>query len=194
MENTLDNLNEIGIIEIGAFSNEISTERQNSFGQVSGIYSGCPEGNDIYAIIKDQEEIAVGDGKYKLSLVNVTSFWVERYPTINFDGKIYELEAKKAEQEAAGEDTTKTEKELNRYIALRVAATNASTSAIKLSVNGTEVVVAPNRICNVHQGINSLTMLSVKYPIIINYVCSLTKERNDEVGEVESIDSSRIWG
>lgn len=194
LENTLDNLNEIGIIEIGAFSNEISTERQDSFGQISGIYSGCPEGNDIYAIIKDQEEIAVGDGKYKLSLVNVTSFWVERYPTIDFDGKIYELEAKKAEQEAAGEDTTKTKKELNRYIALRVAAANASTSAIKLSVNSTEVVVAPNRIYNVHQGINSLMMLSVKYPIIINYVCSLTKERNDEVGEVESIDTSRIWG
>lgn len=194
LENTLDNLNEIGIIEIGAFSNEISTERQDSFGQISGIYSGCPEGDDIYAIIKDQEEIAVGDGKYKLSLVNVTGFWVERYPTIDFDGKIYELEAKKAEQEAAGEDTTETEEELNRYIALRTAATNAPTSAIRLSVNGTEVVVAPNRMYDIHQGINSLAMLSVKYPIIINYICSLTRERNDEVGEVESIDTSRIWG
>ena len=37
-------------------------------------------------------------------------------------------------------------------------------------------------------------MKSVKYPIIVNYVCSLTRERNDEVGEVESIDTSRIWG
>jgi hypothetical protein len=37
-------------------------------------------------------------------------------------------------------------------------------------------------------------MRSVKYPIIVNYVCSLTRERNDEVGEVESIDTSRIWG
>lgn len=194
LENTLDNLNEIGIIEIGAFSNEISIERQDSFGQISGIYSGCPEGDDIYAIIKDQEEIAVGGGKYKLSLVNVTGFWIERYPIIDFDGKIYELEAKKAEQEAAGEDTAETEEELNRYIALRTAATNAPTSAIRLSVNGTEVVVAPNRMYDIHQGINSLTMLSVKYPIIINYVCSLTRERNDEVGEVESIDTSRIWG
>jgi hypothetical protein len=37
-------------------------------------------------------------------------------------------------------------------------------------------------------------MISVKYPIIVNYVCSLTRERNDAVGEVGSIDTSRIWG
>jgi hypothetical protein len=52
LENTLENLNEIGITDVGVFSNEASTEEQSAFGQISGIYSGCPEGNDIYALIK----------------------------------------------------------------------------------------------------------------------------------------------
>lgn len=194
LENTFENLNDIGIIEIGSFSNEVSTERQFSFGQIDGIYSGCPEGNDIYSLIKSQEEIFVGENKYKLSLVNVSSFWIERYPTIDFDGKIYELEAKKNEQEAAGEDTKEVEAELNRYISLRAAANNAPSAAVRIAINDVEIVVAPNRIYAVDGGISSLTLLSAKYPIIINYVCSLIRERNDEVGEVESIDTSRIWG
>lgn len=189
LENTIDDLNEVGIIDVGAFNNEVSTEIQTSFGQIDGIYLGCPEGNDIYNLIKQQEEIAVGDGRYKLSLVNVNSFWIERYPTIDFDGKIYELEAQKAE-----EDTKEIEAELVRWRALKEAASNAPSSAVRLSVNGSDVIVAPNRLYSVREGVNSLSMTSVKYPIIVNYVCSLTRERNDAVGEVGSIDTSRIWG
>ena len=189
LENTIDDLNEVGIIDVGTFNNEVSTEIQTSFGQIDGIYSDCPEGNDIYNLIKQQEEIAVGDGRYKLSLVNVNSFWIERYPTIDFDGKIYELEAQKAE-----EDTKEIEAELVRWRALKEAASNAPSSAVRLSVNGSDVIVAPNRLYSVREGVNSLSMTSVKYPIIVNYVCSLTRERNDAVGEVGSIDTSRIWG
>lgn len=189
LENTIDDLNEVGIIDVGTFNNEVSTEIQTSFGQIDGIYLGCPEGNDIYNLIKQQEEIAVGDGRYKLSLVNVNSFWIERYPTIDFDGKIYELEAQKAE-----EDTKEIEAELVRWRALKEAASNASSSAVRLSINGSDVIVAPNRLYSVREGVNSLSMTSVKYPIIVNYVCSLTRERNDAVGEVGSIDTSRIWG
>lgn len=189
LENTIDDLNEVGIIDVGTFNNEVSTEIQTSFGQIDGIYSGCPEGNDIYNLIKQQEEIAVGDDRYKLSLVNVNSFWIERYPTIDFDGKIYELEAQKAE-----EDTKEIEAELVRWRALKEAASNAPSSAVRLSVNGSDVIVAPNRLYSVREGVNSLSMTSVKYPIIVNYVCSLTRERNDAVGEVGSIDTSRIWG
>lgn len=189
LENTIDDLNEVGIIDVGIFNNEVSTEIQTSFGQIDGIYLGCPEGNDIYNLIKQQEEIAVGDSRYKLSLVNVNSFWIERYPTIDFDGKIYELEAQKAE-----EDTKEIEAELVRWRALKEAASNAPSSAVRLSVNGSDVIVAPNRLYSVREGVNSLSMISVKYPIIVNYVCSLTRERNDAVGEVGSIDTSRIWG
>lgn len=189
LENTIDDLNEVGIIDVGIFNNEVSTEIQTSFGQIDGIYLGCPEGNDIYNLIKQQEEIAVGDGRYKLSLVNVNSFWIERYPTIDFNGKIYELEAQKAE-----EDTKEIEAELVRWRALKEAASNAPSSAVRLSVNGSDVIIAPNRLYSVREGVNSLSMTSVKYPIIVNYVCSLTRERNDAVGEVGSIDTSRIWG
>lgn len=194
LENDLKNLNEVGIAETGFYSDEIVIDSEDSFGQISGIYSGCPEGNDIYAIIRDQEEIAIGDGGYKLSLANITGFWVERYPIINFDGKIYELEAKKIELEAAGEDVSEIEAEISRWEALKIAASASPSSSIRLSVNGTEIMVAPNRIYSIHQGISSLTMVSVKYPIIINYICSLSRKRNDKVREIDSIDVSRIWG
>ena len=194
LENDLKNLNEVGIAETGFYSDEIVIDSEDSFGQISGIYSGCPEGNDIYAIIRDQEEIAIGDGGYKLSLANITGFWVERYPIINFDGKIYELEVKKIELEAAGEDVSEIEAEISRWEALKIAASASPSSSIRLSVNGTEIMVAPNRIYSIHQGISSLTMVSVKYPIIINYICSLSRKRNDKVREIDSIDVSRIWG
>lgn len=194
LENTLENIDQVGIINIGTFNEEISKEKQLSFGQIEGIYSGCPEGNDIYSLIKEQEEIAVGGGRYKLSLIKINSFWIERYPQIDFDGKIYELEAKRIEQEIAGEDTEETESELARWKALKKAASSAQSSAVRLSINGTEIVVAPNRFYSVREGVNSLELISAKYPIIINYVCSLTREKNDEVGEVESVDTSRIWG
>lgn len=194
LENDLKNLNEVGIAETGFYSDEIVIDSEDSFGQISGIYSGCPEGNDIYAIIRDQEEIAIGNGGYKLSLANITGFWVERYPIINFDGKIYELEAKKIELEAAGEDVSEIEAEISRWEALKIAASASPSSSIRLSVNGTEIMVTPNRIYSIHQGISSLTMVSVKYPIIINYICSLSRKRNDKVREIDSIDVSRIWG
>lgn len=194
LENDLKNLNEVGIAETGFYSDEIVIDSEDSFGQISGIYSGCPEGNDIYAIIRDQEEIAIGDGGYKLSLANITGFWVERYPIINFDGKIYELEVKKIELEAAGEDVSEIEAEISRWEALKIAASASPSSSIRLSVNGTEIMVAPNRIYSIHQGISSLTMVSVKYPIIINYICSLSRKRNDKAREIDSIDVSRIWG
>lgn len=194
LENDLKNLNEVGIAETGFYSDEIVIDSEDSFGQISGIYSGCPEGNDIYAIIRDQEEIAIGNGGYKLSLANITGFWVERYPIINFDGKIYELEVKKIELEAAGEDVSEIEAEISRWEALKIAASASPSSSIRLSVNGTEIMVAPNRIYSIHQGISSLTMVSVKYPIIINYICSLSRKRNDKVREIDSIDVSRIWG
>ena len=194
LENDLKNLNEVGIAETGFYSDEIVIDSEDSFGQISGIYSGCPEGNDIYAIIRDQEEIAIGNGEYKLSLANITGFWVERYPIINFDGKIYELEVKKIELEAAGEDVSEIEAEISRWEALKIAASASPSSSIRLSVNGTEIMVAPNRIYSIHQGISSLTMVSVKYPIIINYICSLSRKRNDKVREIDSIDVSRIWG
>nr|DAG20663.1 MAG TPA: hypothetical protein [Caudoviricetes sp.] len=77
---------------------------------------------------------------------------------------------------------------------MKKAASSAQSSAVRLSINGTEIVVAPNRFYSVREGVNSLELISAKYPIIINYVCSLTREKNDEVGEVESVDTSRIWG
>jgi len=72
--------------------------------------------------------------------------------------------------------------------------TSAAGGFARLSVNGAEVVVAPNRYYAVEGGIQSLSIISAPYPIIINYTVSLTRGRNEEAKEVASIDVSHVWG
>jgi len=107
MENTLEALNEVGIIHIGEFTEEQSVEVDDAFGQIAGVYtsdtSSYPADKDIYSLVRQQEEIIVGDGKYQLNLQQINSFWVERYPEVDVLGKRYELEANKQEAEEAGD-------------------------------------------------------------------------------------------
>lgn len=194
MENTLENLDSVGITEIGAFSEDLSNELTQNFGQIAGVYSGSADGDNIYELIKKQEEIIVGDGKYKLSLQNIDSFWVERYPQIDFDGELYELNAKRNQEEEEGKDTTETELAIAKCEALKAAAQNSPSAAVRLTVNGKEIVVAPNRLYSLREPVTSLSLRQVKYPIIINYVCTLARIKNDSVGEVKTIEVSRIWG
>lgn len=201
MENTLEGLNEIGIIDIGEYNEETSIEVSNAFGQIAGIYAvdktAYPTDKDIYELVRQQEEIVVGDGKYQLNLQQINSFWVERYPEIDLQGKRYELEAKKQEAEEAGDgDLVKElQAQIDYYASLQNALnTSAAGGIARILVNGTEVVIAPNRYYAVEGGIQSLQLISAPYPIIINYTAALTRGRNEEAKEVASIDVSRIWG
>lgn len=201
MENTLDNLNEIGVIDIGEYNEEVSIEVSDAFGQIAGVYANdtgsYPTNKDIYELIRQQEEIIVGDGKYQLNLQQINSFWVERYPEIDLEGKLCELEANKQEAED-NEDTELAEElqtQIDYYEELQSAMnTSAAGAVVRLSVNGAEIVVAPNRYYAVEGGIVTLQVISAPYPVIINYTASLTRGRNEEAKEVASIDVSRIWG
>jgi hypothetical protein len=50
LENTIENLNEVNIIDIGEFESLVSEDRINSFGQISGIYG---RNIDLYAKIRE---------------------------------------------------------------------------------------------------------------------------------------------
>lgn len=204
MENTLENLNETGIIDIGTYIKDSSIEEiSQSFGQVSGIYSGVysqdkeksyPEDKNIYNLIKQQEEIIVGDGKYQMKLQQIDSIWIERYPEIDLSGKINELEA--LMQESIDKDE-KAELEIEKdyYEGLKDAIANsAASNVVRLMVNNAEIVVAPNRYYAVEGGIHSLSVISSPYPIIVNYVVTLGRGRNSTAKEVASVDVSRVWG
>jgi hypothetical protein len=69
LENTLENLNEFGIIDIGGFEYLSNDEKVRSFGQISGLYAA---GENLYDIIKKQEEVSIGGG-YKYNLLKITS-------------------------------------------------------------------------------------------------------------------------
>lgn len=180
---TLNSLNETGIIEIGEYSEDKNTLYVTSFGQVSEIYDGNPADKDVMAIIKKQEEKSVGEGKYWLELIQLNSLWVERYPEKDLSGKIFELESQGKLEEKAF------------YERLKAAMEQASpTDSIKLRINGKEILIAAGRRYELKEPVTKLEVVSVPYPIIINYVAQMQRVLNVNAKEVTSIDVSRVWG
>ena len=184
IENTLDNLNQTGIIDIGEYGENIETQISQSFGQIAGVYDGYPPNKNIFTLIRNQEEKEVGDGKYWLQLNQLNSFWVERYPEIDLTGKIAELEA------TSGQDEEK-----KYYSNLKTAIDSYPIDGyVRLKVNGETILVAPNRYYAIEKGITSLEIVEAPYPIIINYVAQMQRVQNVNVKEVTSIDVSKVWG
>lgn len=188
MDNTLEKLNEIGIIDIGSPDVEATTnEKSLSFGQIAGVYNNTkasyPEDKDIYKLIQQEEEKEVGGGQFKLKLNQLNSFWVERYPDINLQGQIDKFKAN-GEVELA-----------KRYEKLSdTMSESALSSYVRLRVNGAEVLVAPNKYYSVNEGITSLEIEFSPYPIIINYVAALERVENTDLKVVTKIDVSKVWG
>lgn len=187
--NTLNNLNEFGIIDIGEFTNLSNDESYLSFGQVSGIYG---QDVDIYSLIKQQEEISFNNG-YRASLKQITTIWTENYPKINFTFKIMELMARWSETEDDEEKMAITE-EIKIYEQLAKVLEGAESTTTILSINGTRVIVQPHRIYVLSEDIGALSLVSSNAPIIVNYICELTTIEDETAGVVSAVDSSRIWG
>lgn len=68
---SIEELNEYGIIDIGEYEEEISTEVYTSFGQI------VTNETDIYEQIRAQEEMPLPNN-YKIRLNNVKKFWIDR--------------------------------------------------------------------------------------------------------------------
>lgn len=190
LENTIENLNEVNIIDIGSFETLASEDNSYSFGQISGIY-----GNniDLYAMIREQEEVSVGGG-YKMNLIQVTDILVEQYPKVDLTAQLLEVEALRAEATSAGEDTSEYDSEISRLEGLISVLEGPETASIKLAVNGATIFVAPGRKYHLNENINSLTLVESSMPIVINYVCQLNQVEDLSAGVVSAIDASRIWG
>lgn len=198
LENTIPNLDKFGIIEIGHFQQRTSdTSRSTSFGQIIGLYTTNEVTSiDIYEQIKQQEELELGN-EDKLFLQYLNQFWVERYPHISYTNEIMELRSQLTELEIVGdkEKVEEVRELIDTYTKLDNAIQQAAPqSPILLEVNGSPIVVAPNKIYSVKEPIKSLKLTKSPYPIIINYICTLNQDVNPDIGVPSSIDSSRIWG
>lgn len=190
LENTIENLNEVNIIDIGEFESLASEDRINSFGQISGIYG---RNIDLYAKIREQEEVSIGGG-YKLNLVQVTDILVEQYPKIDLTAQLLELEALRAEAAGNEEDTSEYDRQIEECENLILALNGPESATIEINVNGSRILVAPGRMYHLSENVNSLSLSASTVPIIVNYVCQLNQVEDVSVGVVSAIDASRIWG
>lgn len=193
MENTLNNLNEFGIINIGEFQSLASDEINLAFGQIRGIYTIGRSTNDVMSLIREQEEISLGGG-YKRKLEGLRSFWIEKYPKLSFTAVLTELKAKRAELIKNDESVEEIDAQIDKYNNLEQALQNMELSTSVININGRNILIPPNRIYALEEPVTSLQLVSVPYPIIINYVCELTQQEDESVGVIAAVDTSRVWG
>lgn len=192
LENTLENLNEVGIINIGGFQSLASDEIHLSFGQISGIYTP-PSPQDVYAKIRAKEEVSLGNG-YKIRLERIRAIWIEGYPLEDFKEDLLELEALQAELKNKGEDTAEIDKQIEEHMKLQSALSGPSAVTTKLRINSKEILVMPNKVYSLREPVYDLQVTSAISPIIVNYVCETTQQEDQSAGVVSAIDASRIWG
>lgn len=216
LENTLENLEDVGIITIGSRDDEISDVYYDSFGQIEGLFNytiddkNCNSGElDLYSLIRQQEEVLVGDGKYQLELDKITGIRIEPYPERDLEGMRCETEAAKVAREKElsdqGKTTAQIEKDsqvveyqaqLDANKALQNACKNTGLTNVWISINGTKILAQTNKIYQVENddGIENLELVSAFYPVIINYTTRLRRTQNTSMGVIKQIDTSKIWG
>lgn len=211
VDNTLENLDNYGIITIGGRETLSSSEISYSFGQLDKIYDNMTKETDsarstktLYELIEDKENVQAGEG-YRYSMLRLTAISVDQYPRQDIRPDILVIEKELADYKNAHPDPTDEEQEeiealenqindltlLDNALSITAAAPIATT---KLLINGNEVMVMPGRIYAVNSGISSLELAYTTYPVVINYQC----ERNIVVDASQktesSIDISEIWG
>lgn len=193
LENTIENLDKSGIINIGHFTSLASDEIEISFGQISGIYTtGRRNTDSLYSLIKQQEEIRVGEN-YKKQLKKVRALWIDRQPQEDLSIEITELLAQRAKLVQNNKDTTEIDTQIEILENLRQALTQKIGNII-LSINSRQVIVQPNRIYSLREPVTNLEVISAPYPLVLNYVCELTLVEDTTAGVVSAVDASQIWG
>lgn len=188
IENTLENLNTFGIIDIGEFSEVLNHDTSLSFGQVSGIYGNNV---DVYELVRKQEEVSAG-GEYKKAVKQIKSIWVEYYPQLDFTAELLELDALKTFTEDP-EEIAELDAKIQEYVGLQNALSGPLMTSTILNINGSNVLIQPNKVYKVEENISTLTVIAAIAPVIINYICEVEYIRDETAKVVSGIDSARIW-
>lgn len=206
-ENTLESLNNAGIIDIGSQQSVVITQVIPAFGQVDELYKS---GTDIYAIVNEQQTVDIDAYSYRLN--EISSIWIDRYPlyiksdidaSTDMSKLIYEIEtlksqladAKEAEDEdeiARLEAEIAKEEEFDRFF--ETNKINTLQGITKVSVNGKEIIMMPGRIYAADDIISSLSLVSTDYPVVLNYTCNLQISTNTKRKETSAINNSIVWG
>lgn len=224
LENTLENLNEYGVIHIAAIGNPDA--HIQSFNQLAGLYT-TTSAIDLGALIKKQETISL-IGDYEMAFDGIVDFWVERYPAqetyfskdVADDGTISinigkqpintfkiqdeQVEIKKLAEEnnlssqeilALQEERVKPLQDLQKVV--KDNQMNQSWAIIQLQEDNdhnTNILVALNKVYHLERPIKNIILLQAKYPIIFNYVAQTRQERKKNHKLPIGLEAGRIFG
>ena len=213
-EPSLKNLNEFNLINIGEFQEQIG-DTKTICGQVSGLFT---ESDDIMqAIVKNCHHV-IDNSDYEYQFKDLKAISIDVYPNQDFNTQINvintEIVQKKKALEIETVEYNKTkikneivelEKQKNNLEALQnVISQNTYNSTIRLTIDGNEIRVKPNRTYN----LDNFTMSSghqiftlpfevanKKYytPIIVNYTARvIMTETLSRI--ITNKDMLTVWG
>lgn len=197
MDNTLENLDEYGIIHIGSLEENLIRERAESevslIGQIGGLFKA---GENLVDIIKGQNEYDIGGG-YQYSFLGVDSIQIEGYPKISLTAELNELEANRILAKTAGDtdQVASLTSEIEKLTELQTAIDNqVANPVITVFINQKEVSLGPNKIYQLKDS-EQITSLTLKYtePVILNYSCSVNSQEAEK-STVSAVVTSSVWG
>lgn len=213
-ESSLKNLNEFNLINIGEFQEQIG-DTKTIYGQVSGLFT---ESDDIMqAIIKNCHQV-IDNSDYEYQFKDLKSISIDAYPNQNFNTQINVINTEIVQKKNALEIETveyKKTKIKNEIVELQnqkdtlemlqeATSQGNYNSTIRLTIDGNEIRVKPNRTYN----LDNFTMSSghqiftlpfevanKKYytPIIVNYTARvIMTETLSRI--ITNKDMLTVWG
>ena len=213
-EPSLKNLNEFNLINIGEFQEQIG-DTKTICGQVSGLFT---ESDDIMqAIVKNCHHV-IDNSDYEYQFKDLKAISIDVYPNQDFNTQInvinteivqkknaLEIETVEYKKTKIKNEIVELEKQKNNLEALQnVISQNTYNSTIRLTIDGNEIRVKPNRTYN----LDNFTMSSghqiftlpfevanKKYytPIIVNYTARvIMTETLSRI--ITNKDMLTVWG
>ena len=213
-EPSLKNLNEFNLINIGEFQEQIG-DTKTICGQVSGLFT---ESDDIMqAIVKNCHQV-IDNSDYEYQFKDLKAISIDVYPNQDFNAQInvinteivqkknaLEIETVEYKKTKIKNEIVELEKQKNNLEALQNAISqNTYNSTIRLTIDGNEIRVKPNRTYN----LDNFTMSSghqiftlpfeaanKKYytPIIVNYTARvIMTETLSRI--ITNKDMLTVWG
>lgn len=200
LENTIENLNEYNIIDIGSFQENIMGVDESGqqrytllLGQISGLFG---TNTNLVDVIKQENEYDIGGG-YQYKFQRLASIQIEAYPQIEFTNELNELQAKYIQ--AKNDEDSSLMSSLSKQIAelqqLEAAANKqVEYPIVTVYLNGKEISLGANRIYQLKDS-EVVTSLYLKYdePVIVNYTCYVSSEEAEQ-SIISTITTSNVWG
>ena len=213
-EPSLKNLNEFNLINIGEFQEQIG-DTKTICGQVSGLFT---ESDDIMqAVIKNCRQV-IDNSDYEYQFKDLKAISIDTYPNQDFNTQINVINTEIVQKKNALEIETieyKKTKIKNEIVELQnqkdtlemlqeATSQGNYNSTIRLTIDGNEIRVKPNRIYNLDNFIMSsghqiftlpFEVANKKYytPIIVNYTARvIMTETLSRI--ITNKDMLTVWG